>query len=271
MSVSQIFAKIGSALAALAMVATPIVASAQEAQPRAAVLVAPADGTITTVEPSMGLQILPAEWTRLKADDCLIGPLTTAQPLYDWAAKKNVRPCTPRFYAEVDNFLGKESVAFFRVTRTGQGWLHCDLVKATNLGNNRQSCITYPFNSSYNEQGRVGRMSDVNYSEGGDVVKARAFTAFGSALIAGPLTAFTAAKSQKMCDNCGDTFNIAGGQAVSASRSDASSASQVQFQGSFGGGTGPCNTCGVAPAPSSGGGSGHTQDGPGSAPYNGGS
>jgi hypothetical protein len=267
MSVLNALSRAVAVLAALCMTATPMVASAQEATGSYSVTYVPPTTTMQLEEPAMGLALPSTEASRLVRDGCLVGPLSTTQGLYDWAKRKGVAPCSPDFYKKVDTFAGKESMVTFRVTRVADGYLNCNSAKSVNLGNNRMSCVLYPFNPAFNLQGQVGKYADVNWAEGGDSTKARVLTALGGALIAGPMTAATGALLQKQCKNCGDTFNIAGGQAVAASRSDANAASQIQFQGSFGGGTGTCSTCGGG---STGGGTGHTQDGPGSAPYNGG-
>jgi hypothetical protein len=137
----------------------------------------------------------------------------------------------------------------FRLTRVADGYLHCPLAKSVNLGNNRQACVTYPFFSGYNPvdgNGRLqpGRFADVNWAEGGNTVRARALTTFGSAAIAGPLTAFVGARSQRnLCANGGCGTGVVNNvMAAAESGSVSQSATNVEIGASCANSPGACGT-----------------------------
>jgi len=243
-------------LAALATALMPALASAQEtakpqSQQYSITYVAPsAEMMQTRVELAKGFTLTPEEATQVSTNGCVVGPMaTTTRGLYAWAAKKGVRPCTPDFYKKVDDSIGKESTLAFRAMAGADGFEYCPNMKVANLGNNRESCRTYPYNPDYNPQGQVGKYADVNWAPGGGTTKAQALTALGGALIAGPGTAATGALLQKTCDHCNSpTFNVGGGSSVALSNADANAGATVGIVGTFGGAPGSCSSCGGAVA-----------------------
>ena len=254
MNIIRKFASTLASIAGLSMAFSPVLASAQEAPPPqyGVTYSAPTPAmTINLVQPAMGLALTPAEAEHLAQDGCLVGPLETTQGLYDWAAKKHVKPCTPEFYSKVDDFAGKESMVTYRVTRTADGYLNCALVKAVNLGNNRQSCVLYPFNSAFNRPGEVGKFADVNWATGGDSMKAQIFGSVLGAAVAGPVTALVSNLTAPKCNNgsCGSPiYNVNSTVANSGSVSSAGAAITTS--------TPACATCGAVTNPS------HTPNGP---------
>lgn len=244
----KIVSKIMAALALIGVGVTPIAASAQEmqtAQYSVSYQQLTPEMTVSMVEPAMGMAVLPEEAMMLARDGCFIGPIQTSRELYDWAERKNIAPCTEDFYSKVDKYVGQESMVSFRVTRVADGYMHCPLAKAINLGNNRQACVTYPFNPAFNVQGQVGKYADVNWAEGGEAQRARIFTSLAGALIQGPLTAATGQLLAPSCsgNRCGgsNVYNLVEG-ATAVSGSTATAATENDIGISFGNcSTGTCS------------------------------
>lgn len=233
--------------AALLMAGTPIAASAQEATQYAVSYVAPSSEMVQTrVELAKGFTLTPEEAVSMGTYGCVIGPMaTTTSELYAWAERKGVTPCTRDFYKKVDNYIGKESTLAFRAMAGADGYEYCPNMKVANLGNNRESCRTYPYNADYNPAGQVGKFADVNWATGGGTTTAQIGGALLGAVIAGPVTAATAQLTAK--NNCGRNgcgtaiYNLnEGAQAVAAS--EANSAAVTETTISLGGMTG-CTTC----------------------------
>jgi hypothetical protein len=253
----------------------PIAATAQDAVAPPAqysiAYVAPSPEMMQTrVELAMGFTLPTEEAREIAANGCVVGPMaTTTRGLYDWAAQKGIRPCTPAFYKKVDESIGKESTLAYRAMAGADGFEYCPNMKVANLGNNRESCRTYPYNPAYNNQGQVGKYADVNWATGGGTMTAQIGGAILGGITSGMGAAATGALLQKQC--CGTNIQLGayaeGGVALSNAASNALSSANLNAVMS--GGTGACTTCGPTTGAGAGS-SGHTYDGPGSAPYNGG-
>lgn len=180
------------------------------------------------VQPAMGLALKPEEAKRLISDDCFVGPTVTTRQLYKKAAKKGIAPCTKEFYSWVDDEVGKESMLHFVVARMGDGYLSCSLRKITNMGNNRDGCVLYPFNPAFNNAGQVGKYADVDRAEGGDSVKAKVLGAIVAGVANNLTGALANAGAQKIFGTycganggCGARISVAGSTAISGSASTA--------------------------------------------------
>jgi hypothetical protein len=262
---------------------TPVAVSAQEATAPPAqysiAYVAPSPEMMQTrVELAMGFTLTTEEARQIAENGCVVGPMaTTTRSLYAWAAKKRIRPCTPAFYKQVGGSIGKESTLAFRAMAGADGFEYCPNMKVANLGNNRESCRTYPYNPAYNNQGQVGKYADVNWATGGGTMTAQIGGAVLGGITSGMGAAATGALLQKQCKNCGTNIQLGayaeGGQGglggTALSNSESGSLATANLQAVVSGGTGSCATCGPPASPGTSG-SGHTYDGPGSAPYNGG-
>jgi hypothetical protein len=133
-------------------------------------------------------------------------------------------------------------------------------MKVANLGNNRESCRTYPFNPAHNNAGQVGKYGDSNWAAGGGTTTAQAALALGTTALAGPFTAFVAGKSAPKCGkNCNSGPSIVNINDVDAAAQAISESSLVLEQVGAGG-VGPCSTCGAPRTTPTN--SNHTPNGP---------
>jgi hypothetical protein len=249
MSIIRNLCNVIMGLAALAMASTPTIAAAQDAAVGSAPATtyavgwAPPATTISLVEVVKGVALPADEAAKLLNDGCLVGPLSTTRGLYDWAERKGVTACSPEFYRKVDTYIGKESTVAFRVARGADGYEVCQTMKVANLGNDRESCRTYPFNAAYNRPGEIGKYADVNWAAGGGTMTAQIGGSLLGALIAGPGTAATGALLQKTCDHCNSpTFNVGGGSSVALA--DSAAVSNSALNAAISSGTGGCTSCG---------------------------
>jgi hypothetical protein len=257
-------------LVAPAAFSMPVAAAAQDAAPQqvvvqqvspeyAVVYEAPAK-KVVLVQPAMGLALPPEEADILVKNSCLVGPLSTTKGLYDWAKKKSITLCSPKFWSEVDEYIGKESTIAFRVARVADGYEHCPNMKVANLGNNRESCRTYPFNPAHNNAGQVGKYGDSNWAAGGGTTTAQIGGGLLNTFVAGPLTAFTAQKFAPKCNSkdggCGPAiYNVNQNQNEAAAAAGSSSTSGATIVGNT-----PC-TASCVPTPTTN--PNHTPNGPG--------
>jgi hypothetical protein len=250
----NILKKVAGAVAALAVALAPSAALAQQAgpqnyqptPPRAVQVVAPSgDMTVQKVELAPGFFLPPEEARLLARYKCVVGPVATlTAELYDWAERKGVVPCSPKFWTKVDDYIGKESTLGYRAMDGADGYEYCPNMKVSNMGNNRESCRTYVPVDRYVVNGQVGKFGDVNWATGGGSAKAQALTTFGGAFIAGPMAAAT---GQLLAPGCGPSG--CGPQVVNnvASLAEAGAVSQSATNVEIGT---PCvgTTCGSQPS-----------------------
>lgn len=209
--------------------------------------IAPAQKTPTLVAIGPTAAYTQEEVDHLFKDGCLVGPIETTRGLYDWAERKGVAPCSPKFYSKVDEFIAKESTIGFVTARVAQGWQECVVRKASNRGNNRDSCSTHPFSVA---TAVPSLYADSNWSTGGDTATTDAMVALGGALILGPGTAATA---QALAPNCGkDCPPAIVNQVLSSSTSAAQNVNENAvdvFSGVTVSGAAPCGAACQATAP----------------------
>ncbi|MEK7462656.1 MAG: hypothetical protein AAB618_03715 [Patescibacteria group bacterium] len=212
------------------------------------------------------IELTSNEATMYDQDDCLVGPLTLTRPLYKWAAEEGVVPCSKKFYAKADDFIGKESTIGWRLARAPDGHEVCVGAKSTNLGNNRMRCVTYVFRTTA-AGAPLGAYGDANWAAGGDTMKAQTFQAlipqlFGAVSTVAAAEAISGGNNCRKGGGCGGGTNVTvttsasggnGGNANAAAGS--SSAANVTTSGTGGCGSGPCPATPTNPT--------HTQDGPG--------
>lgn len=210
------------------------------------------------------IELTSNEATMYDQDDCLVGPLTLTKPLYKWAAEEGVVPCSKKFYAKADSFIGQESTIGFRLARVPDGHELCVGAKATNLGNNRMRCVTYVFRTNV-AGAPLGAYGDANWAAGGDTMKAQTFQAlipqlFGAMSTVAAAEAISGGNNCRKGGGCGGGTNVtvttsaSGGNGGNANAA-AGSSSAANVTGTGGCGSGPCPATPTNPA--------HTQDGPG--------